>query len=160
MVFFVDKCDWPSCGAGISICMDVLPVLTPHARDRLCFVLHVADVVIEQRLIVARLLCSQFEFIASGTVLGLWLCRGRLLGCRLQWFLLGKGLLLLGVARATSYTSFFLLVPRRWICRWATDGWIVFVSEFCDVCTKGNEIFTGRRGMGAVGEGEMILAEK
>lgn len=108
-----------------------LPVLAPHARHGFRFILHVCAVIIEQRLIFGRLLCGQFEFIASGTVLGLWLCRWLLLRCRrLQWFLLRKRLLLLRVARAGDARLFFF-EPRRWMGGWATD-WSVWVYVYME----------------------------
>lgn len=35
-----------------------LPVLTPHARNGLRFVLHISAVVVKQRFVIGRLLCG------------------------------------------------------------------------------------------------------
>lgn len=115
------------------ICVNDLPVLTSQARDWFCFIFHVPAFILEQWFIIGRLLCSQLEFIASRTVLGLWLCQIRLLWCRLHLFLLREGLLLLGVTR-TGYAGFFLL-ERRWIC-WRSADDVECVCEL--MFTHGN----------------------
>lgn len=106
-----------------------LPVLTPQAGNGFRFVLHISAIIVKQWLIVWRLLCIQFKFIASGTVLGLWLCHCWLRGWRLYCFLLWKGLLLLWIARA-CYARFFFFQPRRWICWRSTDDFF-FLGFLC-----------------------------